>query len=166
MMTLELSLTSGVASIRPRLRDACWSGLSSTPPGLVPLGIEGRFYLTNLPREFSGVDPSALARIVASETVPLGEVVGVALGSGEAATRASDRSKPTRRDRELEWLRRHQEEIRVLAGQWVVIEGEAIVAVGRDPLEAVQDARRKGVQVPFVCRIEHERSKDVVNIGL
>ncbi len=52
------------------------------------------------------------------------------------------------------------------AGQWVVLEGEEIVAHSEDPAQAVGQARAKGVAVPFVFRVEPPRRPGVVQIGL
>lgn len=54
------------------------------------------------------------------------------------------------RTRELEWRRTHREALCNFAGQWVVLEGEAIVAHGTDPQQAVIEARAKGIQVPYI----------------
>lgn len=45
------------------------------------------------------------------------------------------------RDRELEWRRTHREALCNFAGQWVVLEGDAIVAHGTDPQQTVIEAR-------------------------
>jgi hypothetical protein len=57
------------------------------------------------------------------------------------------------RGRELEWRRTHGEVLRAFAGEWVVLEGEEIIAHGDDPIRVVAEARAKGI-------------KDVVRIGL
>jgi hypothetical protein len=40
--------------------------------------------------------------------------------------------------------------LRSFAGQWVVLEGEAIVAHGKDPQQVVVEARAKGIRVPYI----------------
>jgi hypothetical protein len=47
------------------------------------------------------------------------------------------------------------------AGQWVVLEGEKIVAHGNDPLQVVTEARAKGVQVPYIFRVEITAENEV-----
>jgi hypothetical protein len=69
------------------------------------------------------------------------------------------------RSRELEWCRTHTEVLRQFAGQWVVLEGEEIIAHGEDPLLVVAEARAKGIQVPYVFYIEDTDAK-VVRMGL
>jgi hypothetical protein len=54
------------------------------------------------------------------------------------------------RARELEWRRTHREVLRNFAGQWVVLEGEEIVAHGKDPQQVVVEARAKGIRVPYI----------------
>ena len=69
------------------------------------------------------------------------------------------------RSRELEWCRTHAEVLRQFAGQWVVLEGEEIVAHGNDPLQVVTEARVKGIQIPYIFHIEDMDAK-VVRMGL
>lgn len=69
------------------------------------------------------------------------------------------------RSRELEWCRTHAEVLRQFAGQWVVLEGEEIVAHGNDPLQVVADARAKGIRVPYIFYVE-ETGDNVVKMGL
>lgn len=69
------------------------------------------------------------------------------------------------RAREIEWRRTHQEELQAYAGQWVVLEGETIIAYGEDPEKVVAEARTKGVAVPYVFYVE-VLGEDIVTIGL
>ncbi len=57
------------------------------------------------------------------------------------------------RIRELEWRRTHREALCRFAGQWVVLEGEEIVAHGTDPQQVVIDARAQGVRIPYIFYI-------------
>jgi hypothetical protein len=72
---------------------------------------------------------------------------------------------PPRRARELAWRRAHEDELQAYAGQWVVLEGEEIVAHGEDPASAAEQARSQGVHIPYVFYVEEYRP-DVVLIGL
>jgi hypothetical protein len=47
----------------------------------------------------------------------------------------------------------------------VVLEGQEIVAHGNDASKVVADAREKGIQVPYVFRVEAPQA-DVLRIGL
>lgn len=73
---------------------------------------------------------------------------------------------PRSRDRELAWRRDHQKELQSrFAGQWVVLEGEDVVASSPDAARAVEEARAKGVPVPYVFYVDQTRP-GVVQLGL
>ena len=63
------------------------------------------------------------------------------------------------RRREVEWRRAHRKDLELFAGQWVVLEGETIVAHGDDAGCVVAEARLKGVTVPYVFRVELRKGK-------
>lgn len=69
------------------------------------------------------------------------------------------------RIREIEWRRNHAEDLRALAGQWVALEEENIVAHGRDALEVVRETRARGIKKPYIFYVESV-GDDVVQIGL
>lgn len=69
------------------------------------------------------------------------------------------------RSTEVEWRRMHEDILRPYAGQWVVLEGNQIVAHSFEPTQAVNEARARGVRVPYVFRVE-EANEDIVPIGL
>ena len=69
------------------------------------------------------------------------------------------------RSRELAFQEAHPEALRPLAGQWVVLEGETVVAHGNEPVRVVSEARSKGVRIPYVFFVE-EAKEDVAWIGL
>lgn len=69
------------------------------------------------------------------------------------------------RSRELEWRRTHKDELRRFANEWVALEGEEIVAHGKEPVQVVAEARAKGIQTPYVFYVE-PRTEDVAMIGL
>lgn len=94
-----------------------------------------------------------------------GSLAGISsLSLGESALPRPFHSK--RRQRELRWLQTHREELRKFAGQWIAIEGEEIVAHGPNAAEVAREARSRGVRVPFIHRVEHERPTGVVYLGL
>jgi hypothetical protein len=80
-------------------------------------------------------------------------------------TAQQERSPLPYRHRELEWLRTHKETLRELAGQWVVVEGETIIAHGDNPLHVVADARAKGIQIPYIIHLVVTKDDEVM-IGL
>ena len=59
-----------------------------------------------------------------------------------------------RRDAELRWRRAHRQTLRAYLGQWVVLEGQQIVAFGPSLADVVIRAREAGVAVPYVFRVE------------
>ena len=71
----------------------------------------------------------------------------------------------TGRSRELAWREANRDDLQAFAGEWVVLEGEQIIAHGLDPPELVADARRSGVLVPYVFFVDRPQI-DVVKIGL
>ncbi|MBI3799406.1 MAG: hypothetical protein HY268_20870 [Deltaproteobacteria bacterium] len=76
-----------------------------------------------------------------------------------------ERIQTTYRGHEQEWRRTHREILQTFAGEWVVLEGEKIVAHGGDPVQVVAEARTQGVKVPYLFYVE-AADRDVVRIGL
>ncbi len=67
---------------------------------------------------------------------------------------------------EQEWRRSHQDVLlNDYAGQWVVLEGEVIVAHGENPEQLVEVAREAGVEVPYVFFVDPPRP-GIVKMGL
>jgi hypothetical protein len=58
------------------------------------------------------------------------------------------------RSREIAWRRAHEHELRALAGQWVILEGDELIASGPDPRPLVATARARGIQVPYLFFVE------------
>lgn len=69
------------------------------------------------------------------------------------------------RERELKWRRTHAETLKSLENQWVVLEGEQIVAHGNDPVQVINEAKSKGVNTPYIFFVE-QKSENVARIGL
>jgi hypothetical protein len=57
------------------------------------------------------------------------------------------------RERRLEWLKAHREEY---AGQYVALAGDVLVGHGRTIREAHEQAKKKGVENPFLVRLTSE----------
>ncbi len=70
------------------------------------------------------------------------------------------------RERENAWRRTHGDAMRAYAGQWVVLEGEQILAHGSDPAPLVARARERGIRSPYVFYVEPPRPPGVVKMGL
>ena len=70
------------------------------------------------------------------------------------------------RKREIAWRRSHQHELQSrFEGQWVVLEGEEVVAASQDAARAVEEARAKGVAIPYLFYVDRPRP-GVVHLGL
>jgi hypothetical protein len=69
------------------------------------------------------------------------------------------------RNQELEWRRNHSETLEAFANQWVVLEGEQIVAHGEDPVQVINEAKSKGVRTPYIFFVE-PKTENVSAIGL
>jgi len=83
-----------------------------------------------------------------------------------AARKRTEIVKSTHRQHELEWIRTHTDEMRRLAGQWVVLEGVDLVAHGKNAVRVVAAARRKGIAIPFVFYVEPPDSEPTARFGL
>jgi len=101
---------------------------------------------------------------MAAVTSPFCPLTGAATLVGEEPRRSE---KPTwgHRSRELAFQQAHPEALRRLAGQWVVLEGETVIAHGNEPVRVVSEARSRGVRIPYVFFVE-EAEDDVAWIGL
>lgn len=75
------------------------------------------------------------------------------------------RATSTDRRIELKWRQTHQEVLQSYANEWVVLEGEAIIAHGSDPAKIVIEAREKGVRVPYLFYVE-AKDPNIIRMGL
>lgn len=72
---------------------------------------------------------------------------------------------PLLREQELAWIEKHRTKLEEkYPGQWIVVEGEQLVAASNDPAKAAQQAENRGVQIPFLYRVPS--SEDLPFIGL
>ena len=69
------------------------------------------------------------------------------------------------RNLELEWRRTHPEILKSFEDEWVVLEGEEIIAHGSNPIEVVAKARAEGIKTPYVFYVE-SFSEDISKMGL
>jgi len=53
--------------------------------------------------------------------------------------------------KERKWLKENKDKY---IGQWVVLDGDRLVGVGKDPIPFVEKARREGVKIPFMKFVE------------
>ena len=88
---------------------------------------------------------------------------------GRRSSKGDDHRPPPLDDRKREdaWRRSHRDLLQArFAGQWVVLEGEEVMAHSENAARAVEKARAKGVAVPFVFYVEPPRQPGVVRLGL
>ena len=96
------------------------------------------------------------------DLVHVGEHVQVSITTYKDEVRLPS---PRLRERELEWRRTHAETLRQFENEWVVLEGEEIIAHGSDAAKAIGEAKIKGIKTPYIFFVEQE-SNDFVRIGL
>ena len=72
---------------------------------------------------------------------------------------------PSFRERELEWRSTHAYTLRQFENEWVVLEGEEIIAHGSDAAQVIREAKSGGIKTPYIFFVEQE-SDDFVRIGL
>ena len=66
------------------------------------------------------------------------------------------------RNRELEWRRINVETLKQYENEWVVLEGEEIVAHGRDPVLVINEAKSRGVRTPYIFFVEQKTENEVM----
>ncbi len=69
------------------------------------------------------------------------------------------------RSKEIAWRAHHGEELKRLAGQWVALEGNYLVAHDPDVANVIRSARSRGIAVPYVFYVD-ESPSDVIKIGI
>ena len=73
-------------------------------------------------------------------------------------------AQPQSRKTEINWLSKHGQLLKRLAGQWVAVEGEQLVAYGQTLADALEKSRAKGVEHPFVTRLPRIHEEEVAVI--
>jgi hypothetical protein len=140
------------------------SGMASAPQGIraaiaVPLPGERVLGWSDLP----------LADLVAgTELTGIASLFGMtefAAISFQPVTDQPRKAPSSYRQRELHFRETRQDVLIPFAGQWVCLEGEAIVSHGDNLKEVVEAARKQGVQVPYIFRVSNE-PKNSVRMGL
>ncbi len=72
--------------------------------------------------------------------------------NGDNSKNASDMA---RMRLSMNWIRDHRKE-KKYDGKWVCLDGEELVACGDDGVAVINEARAKGVEVPFIERMKSE----------
>ena len=65
------------------------------------------------------------------------------------------KTRATFRSQEMDWIESHLEELRQLEGNWIVVEGDQLIAYGYNRSEVVKQAKEKGIAIPFIFFIPH-----------
>ena len=68
-----------------------------------------------------------------------------------------DSGPPDSREAELNWIDEHVDDSSELAGKWVVLQGSRLVSSSLDLSTAMDEARKVGVNHPFVFRVPNDR---------
>jgi hypothetical protein len=66
---------------------------------------------------------------------------------------------------EIRWIRAHADDLAALDGQWIVVEGFRLIARGLRLVDVVAEAEAKGIQNPFVYRVQKEDA-EIAYMGL
>lgn len=72
---------------------------------------------------------------------------------------------PLPRHDEIRWIQAHADDLAPLDGQWIVVEGFRLVASGMRLMDVVAEAEAKGIQNPFVYRVQKEHP-EIAHMGL
>ncbi len=83
-----------------------------------------------------------------------------------AARKRQEVVRSTHRQHEFDRIETHGEEMRRLAGEWIVLEGDQLVAHGKNAARVFAKARRKGIAVPFVFYVEPPAAEGTAQFGL
>ena len=145
----------GLAQVSPQdvFRTASWAWYPSRPG---QLGFGGALVRP--------VDPSEVEREKLIERFHRAEEASGPSRKGLSGTVITFKGRPPqeksqRRSREIAWRRLHEPQLRVLQSQWVVVEGEELIAHGEDAAQVVAQARNRGIKVPYVFFVEPIRPK-------
>ncbi len=68
----------------------------------------------------------------------------------------------TPRGTERNWIEAHAKELSGLKGQWVAIEGDKIISSGIEFEKVVAGARSKGVEIPYIIKVEKDKERPFV----
>ncbi|MGH9752953.1 MAG: DUF5678 domain-containing protein [Blastocatellia bacterium] len=87
------------------------------------------------------------------------ELIALLIQKVDVPTPAQATRRPTSarqlvsRDREMQWLAENRIQY---VGQWVVVEGDRLIAHGPNSREVFQAAKQAGIEVPFLVQVEPE----------
>ena len=108
---------------------------------------------------------SAIGSQIIDKSSP-GSGLSICAGKPPGSTAARGVAAQDHRSRELNFCAEHPEVFAKLVGQWVALEGETIVASGESLAPVVAAARKRGIKVPFVFRVEQPLPPGYGDLGL
>ncbi len=62
--------------------------------------------------------------------------------------------------RELRWVRENQSRLRPYEGQWIAVKGSSLIGVSKSTAELAKLAKERGIQNPFIMKINLGKLKD------
>jgi hypothetical protein len=140
------------------------SGMASVPQGIgaaIAIALPGE-------RAFGWADLPLADLVGGTELTGIAFLFGMtelAAISSQSVTDQPRKAPSSHRQRELHFRETRQDLLVPFAGQWVCLERETIVSHGSNVTRVAEEARRKGVQMPYVFRVSDE-PQGSVPIGL
>lgn len=105
----------------------------------------------------AGQTQEALRAFLSAHSSFLTEAITSALTSLRASPERTEERRPAPDSMlELKWLQEHQKDY---AGEWVALDGDQLIARGSSAREVYQNAKRSGIQVPFIAWVESEEDQ-------
>lgn len=102
-----------------------------------------------------------LTDVTIPEEVPGEEDVDFFVAVGLPKEMPSEMLVPSR-EAEVAWIASHAEELSDFRGQWLVVEGQRLIAHSFDFLEVVRDARSHGIEIPYVTKLPAEEERPFI----
>lgn len=130
--------------------------------GVADWGVEK---LHNPTGEFDPVQRMSRPSLQSTDVIE--QVESLSVGSKSWSYKATFEQPPDEigsslRETEKAWIDSHIEELSTFAGEWLVVEGDQLVAHNADLVDAIKQARARGVQVPYVTRLPLEKEKPFI----
>lgn len=67
------------------------------------------------------------------------------------AIQVKESSVLSKREQARKWINENREEY---VGKWVVLDGDKLISVGANSREVCEEARNKGIEAPFLAKVE------------
>ena len=79
-------------------------------------------------------------------------------------TELSPRIEKKSREREMQWIENNKDFLETLLGNWIIVEGDKLVASSTDLSIALRKAKSTGINVPFIHFIPESEQNETINI--